>query len=43
MAFFGLTLAGEDGKRLTNRADRAKVAERLKNISNEEHINPVEA
>lgn len=43
MAFFGLTLAGEDGKRLTNRADRAKVAERLKNIANEENTNPVEA
>ncbi|XVG95348.1 Na+/H+ antiporter NhaC [Eubacteriales bacterium KG127] len=38
MAFFGLTLAGKDGKRMTNASDRTALAMRLKQISEEESV-----
>ena len=42
MAFFGLTLADENGNRMTKAADRAELAKRLKEISKKE-IKPLEA
>ena len=41
MAFFGLTLADKDGKRMTKASDRAALAKRLAEISKEE-IKPLE-